>query len=370
MQALKGLRQMTLFFFRGLVRNKIAFFFNLVMPVIFLVIFGMMNLDSKGSVTKVGLLDRDHGPASQLATMALQHSGLYELVSDEEAALYKKLETGSVRAIVVLPEGLSEQVNVSRVPGNVVIWWDPSSTGSQAARSSLENQLRSLEIGERMNRRMLTVGLVELEAVQRLSVMDFMMPGMLIYMLLNAGVVSVAISVASQRQSGAMRHMFSTPLMMQTWLGGRVLANVVLSVVQLALIWVVGITAFKVHPPANPGGSVVILLLSAVAGLAIGMAIGVMVKHADIAMPIALVVSMVLTFLGNAMVPLDQGPQILLTIMKFMPSYYMTHALQQVMMKGQPLTTVVLDLGVLATTSLVFLSLAGWRLRKMFVVNA
>jgi ABC-2 type transport system permease protein len=132
----------------------------------------------------------------------------------------------------------------------------------------------------------------------------------------------------------------------------------------------VGLLIFKVHPPTNLLGTAAILFLSAIAGMAIGLAIGALVKNGDAAQPVALVVSMGLTFLGNAMMPLDGAPDTVLTLMKFMPSYYMTHALQRVMMKGQALLTVGFDLAILAATAVIFLSLASWRLRKMFVVNA
>ena len=56
--------------------------------------------------------------------------------------------------------------------------------------------------------------------------------------------------------------------------------------------------------------------------------------------------------------------------MKLMPSYYMTHSLQQVMMKGQALGSVLFDIAVLALTALVTLSIASWRLRKQFVTAA
>ena len=46
---------------------------------------------------------------------------------------------------------------------------------------------------------------------------------------------------------------------------------------------------------------------------------------------------MVLLFLGNAMMPLENPPAFISAIMPFAPSYYMTEALRAVMMHGKGL---------------------------------
>lgn len=370
MRLINALQQMTLFNFRLMMRNKISFFFNLLMPLIFLMVFGAM-YGPKGapSATVIGLVDQDGGPAAQLVRSALEGSSLYELVPGEEADLLKRLNDGKVRAVLVLPKGLSQQVAGKQGPAEVVIRWDPASGTSTAARGGLEYLLSSLDASGQRAHPALTIRSQEIEAVKNLAIMDFMMPAMLTYMLLNAGIVAVAITVAYHRKNGTMRHMFSTPLSMGVWLAGRILSNLVLSVVQILLIWVVGMLVFKVQPPSNIAGTAVILLFSTLAGLGIGLAIGVLAKGGDAAQPIALIVSMVLSFLGNAMMPLDTAPAIVHSLMEFMPSFYMTHALQQVMMKGEALATVIGDLAVLAATAAISLSVAAWRLRKLFVVT-
>jgi len=369
MRTYTALKQMTQFHFRTLMRNKIAFFFNLVMPIIFLVVFGMMYGGSSSEIP-VGLVDQDGGPTAQLVRQALDQSGLYKVTVGEEADLLRKLDMGSVRAVVILRPGVSETVAQQRGPAPVTIRWDPTSQSSSAARGSLEFMLGGIEANARGAAPLLQVEVAELEATTRLNIYDFMMPGMLTYMLLNAGVVSVAISLAFQRQTGTMRHMFSTPLSMSVWMTGRILANLVLSLLQLALIWGVGLALFEVQLPANLVGTLLLLFLCALAGLGIGMAIGTLTRNADAAMPVSLVISMALTFLGNAMMPLDGAPQIIQSLMRFMPSYYMTHALQFVMMKGQSLMVVPVDLLILLVTAAAGFTLAGWRLRKLFVVSA
>lgn len=371
MRLANQLKQMTLFHFRLLMRNKIAFFFNLVMPLLFLMIFGAMyGGNGAGGVTAIGLADHDGGPAAQFIRSALEGSGLYRVTTGTEAELLQQLDKGDVRAVLVLPKGLSEQVARKQGPAEVVIRWDPTSNASSAAMGGLEYLVSRLDPEGRNASPVLAVRAEEIETVHHLGVMDFMMPGMLTYMLINAGVVSVAIGVAYHQKNGTMRHMFATPLSMGVWLTGRILSNVVLAVVQILLIWVVGMGVFKVQPPSNLMGTAVILLLTTLATLGIGLVIGALAKSGDAAQPIALIISFMLTFLGNAMMPLDGAPQIVQTIMRWMPSFYMTDALQRVMMKGQALATVPGDLAVLAATAAVCLAVAALRIRKQFAEAA
>lgn len=371
MRLIHQLKQMTLFHFRLMMRNKIAFFFNLVMPLLLLMVFGAMYGGSgSGGVTPIGLVDDDGGFAAQAIRYVLDGSKLYKVTTGEEEALLRQLDDGKVRAVLILPDGLSEQVARKAEPPEVLLRWDPSSSSSNAAQASLQYLVSGLDFGGQRRTPTLTVRAEKVEFANRMNIMDFMMPGMLAYMLLNAGVISVAITVAYHRKNGTMRHLFSTPLSMGVWLTGRILSNLVLSVVQILLVWIVGMAMFKVQAPSNLGGTAVILLFSTLASLALGLAIGALAKNGDAAQPIALIVSMTLSFLGNAMMPLDGAPQIVHTLMGFMPSYYMTHAMQRVMMKGHAVTTVLADLGVLATTTALFLSVAAWRLRKLFVVSA
>lgn len=366
MRSLNQLKQMTLFHFRLMMRNKIAFFFNLVMPLLFLLVFGAMYGGSGSrSVSTIGLADQDGGPTAQAIGRALDRSGLFQVRAGIEAELLAQLDQSDLQAVLVLPKGLSGQV-----PAEVVLHWDPTSGASATARSGLEFLLTHFDGSGRAAAPALSVRLEQSASLTRLGVMDFMMPGMLTYMLLNAGVVAVAISLAYQRRNGTMRHMFSAPLSVGVWLAGRVLSNLLLALLQIILVWIVGFGLFKVQLPSNLVGTAVILLFSTLAGLAIGLVIGALARSGDTAQPIALIVSMALTFLGNAMMPLDGAPAIVQRLMGLMPSYYMTHALQQVMMKGQSVLTVWFDLAVLAVTAVAGLSLAAWRLRKTFTVAA
>jgi ABC-2 type transport system permease protein len=201
----------------------------------------------------------------------------------------------------------------------------------------------------------------------KFNLFDYLMPGQLVFMFLSAGLNSVGIQLAQQRQSGTLRHLFSTPLSMPVWLASRVLANLLMGLLQVVILYGVGMAVFKLHLPANLPGTVFMVLLGATTTVGMGLLVGALAKNAEAAFPIALIIYMILSFLGNVMMPLDDFGATINYVMKFMPSYYMTHGLKLVMMQGKGLFDARFDIAVLVVVTVVTMSIATWRLRKQFV---
>mgnify|MGYP000996658740 CR=1 FL=1 len=366
MRRLTQVWQVLLLNVRQQMRSRSAFFFNLVFPLLMLLWWGWGNSGS-GVITAVpvGLVDQDGGDVAQMIRAAVEQSGHFELVAGDEDELMRKLDGGAVRAVLVLPPGLSDQVAAGAGPGEVVIRWDPTSFASTATKGGLQSLVEALDPARRQP--LLTVRSRPLDSTETLGAFDYLMPGVLVWMLLNAGIMAVGPQIAYQRREGTLRHMFSTPLSMGGWLAGTVLGLQALAVLQLLVLWGVGAVLFAVQLPRNLPGTLVILLLSSTAGVAIGLAIAACTRHADTAGPISIIVSTALSLLGGAILPVNQAPEPLQAVMQVLPSFHMTHALQQVMMKGHPLATVLPSLGVLALTAAVALGLAAWRLRRTVV---
>ncbi|HYF91672.1 MAG TPA: ABC transporter permease [Symbiobacteriaceae bacterium] len=210
----------------------------------------------------------------------------------------------------------------------------------------------------------LVPALADLPGVEQSSMLDFLMPGELIYMLLASGLMSVAIGLSTRRQTGSLRHLFTTPLPLGAWLTAQSLATIMMAGLQIVVLFVFGWLFFGIHAPYNLPGTVVALIISALACLSMGLVAGVMVKSAEATIPLTIIIFFVLALFGNAVMPLDGAPAFMLTIQRLVPSYYMTHALRQVMMQGSGLATVAGDLAILAAWTVTVGGLAVWRIRR------
>lgn len=363
MHNMKSLKQLTLYQFRGMLRNKVAFFFNLVLPVLLLSVFGSI-LSNTGTsrVAEVGLVDRDGGVVTETLRQMVAQSDLYKLVPGNEADLREQLIKGKVQAVLILPEGLSQRPEA----GQVTILYDAGSQASGSSVVGLQVLISSVDAAIQGTVPHLISEAQAVETGSAMEIFDFLMPGQLVYMLLSAGLMTVAISVAAQRHGGELRHMLSTPVSIGVWMAARFLSNLVLTVIQAALLFSVAYLLFDVRPPTDVAGTVVVVLLSMLVALGLGMTVAVFAKGAEAALAISMVLYMALTFLGNAMMPLDGAPAVVQYLTKLMPSSYMTSSLRLVMMQAKGLGAAATDLAILALCAAVFLGISSWRMRKQF----
>lgn len=200
------------------------------------------------------------------------------------------------------------------------------------------------------------------------AIFDYLMPGQMAVMLLSAGMFTVAVTVAGQRQSGAMRHLFSTPISIAAWTLSRVAANFCMALIQAVLLFLFAGLVFRVTPPQNIGGTLVVLALSMLTSLGMGLVIGMLVKGENSAVAVTMPSFMTLLFLGNATMPLENPPAAIAAIMHWTPSYHMTEALRAVMIYGQSLSSAASELAALVAYGAVLLGLALWRMRRQYVI--
>lgn len=364
----QSLKQMTLFMLRSLLRNKIAFFFSLVLPVIFVAVFGAIYspADAPGATT-IGLVDRDGGPVATALSQSIEATGLCRIVTGSESDLTAKMTKGSLLTILVLPEGLSQAAVTGQLSTPVTVVRDPSSAASNQAAALLMSHISRMGYAMTGSQPVVQPVLTDLPGLERFQTFDFLMPGQLVYMLLSAALMSVAIELASQRASGTLRHLFSTPLSVSVWATARMISTLVLAGVQIIVLFAAGWLMFRVQMPANLPGTIVLLALSSLAILGLGLLIGVLTRTPEASFPISMIAFMTIAILGNAMMPLDNAPAFMQTLARFMPSTYMTHALRSVMMQGKGLSAVATDIVVLIACAVVFNGLAIWRMRRQMV---
>jgi hypothetical protein len=101
-----------------------------------MLVFGSV-YSSTDSPTRVaiGLVDQDGSAVAQTVRQALDKS--FDVTTGDEGPLKEALSKGTLKAVVVLPQGLSGQVAAKQVAGAIRIMFDPispTSAGRPACR--------------------------------------------------------------------------------------------------------------------------------------------------------------------------------------------------------------------------------------------
>ncbi|HEY1640731.1 MAG TPA: ABC transporter permease [Streptosporangiaceae bacterium] len=139
-----------------------------------------------------------------------------------------------------------------------------------------------------------------------LSALQYYVPTIAGVSVLGACYSQLAISVAMRRQNGILKRVRATPLPAWAYFLGLLAHCVVVSVVDVALIAVVG-RAFGVPFPGHLLAIAVTLLLGAVCFCALGLAVASLIRNPDAAPAVVQLVLFPLVFMSGTYIPIHSG---------------------------------------------------------------
>jgi ABC-2 type transport system permease protein len=319
-----------------LVRNRTAVFFSLVFPIMFMVIFGL--IFGKGNAQRSDLDVVGKGPL----VAALAHSGAVKLHPRPSAPeAIKRVKDGKeAGALVVrgrdarLYFSNTDLVAAAQLQGIVRGTADAVALRAAHARPQLEVTMRSVD-------------------ADKLSYIDFLVPGLIAMALSQSAVFGVAGSLVSFRERGIFRRLRVTPLPLTEFAIGRVASHLALALTQTAVLLTVGVVGFGVNLNAYFIALVPLVVLGALAFIALGLLVGSVAKTQDSADAIANAITLPMLFLAGIFFPLDAAPSWLQAIAKVLPLTYLASGLRDVAIRGHSVISTAADMGVLALTALV-----------------
>ncbi|MGI8847044.1 MAG: ABC transporter permease [Candidatus Dormibacteria bacterium] len=359
---MKAFRALTLNTIRSSLRNRTALFFTLGLAVLFMVIFGILFNNSSFSL-KLGIVDDDKTTKSQafIDTLA-KVDGVTVDVGDLERER-AQLKDNKVSLVVTLPKGFEcaiQQKNPSCAQGPVGIRQTSATSQTPSIAAQVVGQVLSHFTGTRPA---VVLGQPVIDSVNPITAIDFFLPGMIAYIVLQSGINYVAIGLVELRVRKVLRRLRATPLSKGQILGAQVLAGALTVALQIVVLVALGLGLFHAHNYGNWLIAVVPIVLGIGAFVGIGFLLTSAVRTSEAARGLASAVAFPMMFLSGIFFPSDQLPATLQTIVRVLPLPWLTDALRQVMNDGAGLGSIALDCVVLAGWAVVALAIATWRFR-------
>ena len=208
-----------------------------------------------------------------------------------------------------------------------------------------------------------SLGAPQIAQVHPITAMDFFLPSMMAYIILQSGINFVAITLVDLRSRQVLRRFRATPLRPSVILGSQVIGGAVTVLLQVALLVAVGVGLYHA---VNYGSWFIVLipvLLGTAAFVGIGFLITSAAKTSEAARGIATFIAFPMMFLSGLFFPVSDLPGALQTAVHILPLTWLSDALQQVMDNGAGLPAIAVDCGVLAAWAVVTISIAIWRFR-------
>jgi ABC-2 type transport system permease protein len=175
--------------------------------------------------------------------------------------------------------------------------------------------------------------------------------------------IGISSMFASERQTGTLRRLLTTPTRKGTYLLGTIFGQVVTAMVQMLLLICFGIFVMNLNWGSQPLALFVMMTASALAAAALGTTFGTFVKTEGQASGLGIMTGMVTALLGGCWYPLELFPKSIQTIVQILPTTWAMRGMLDIVLRGQGLAAILPIAGVLLGFAALFFSIGVWRFR-------
>jgi ABC-2 type transport system permease protein len=344
---------LTLANLKMIVRNRQALFWALAFPLIFVVVFGLFNLDGSPNTA---ILVVDHAQDQVSRGLVESLSTLQNFTVNErqdETTARKDLEDGEFRYLLLIPQGLAESVaQQPENPISITLLYDRSSSSAPIILGLVRRYVAEA------NKRLVqapTLIQLEVEGVQsrQLNYFDFLLPGFVGMGVMTYAIIGLASTMASYREQKILKRILATPLRVRTFFAAQIAAFLILSVFQSAIILAAGIFIFGANVYGNFLYLFILVILANIVFLNLGFIVGAISKNGRAADGLANAVSMPMMFLSGTFFPIDGLPDVLGALVRYLPLAPMLDAMRGVALEARPIWDFPEELAILGVWILV-----------------
>src|SRR5689334_9994893 len=193
---------------------------------------------------------------------------------------------------------------------------------------------------------------------------EFMIPGLVGYIMVQVAVIFTALGVVRERERGTIEQLMITPLTKLELMVGKTLPYLVLALFDLGTIIVVGRLVFGVPVRGSLALLFAVSLIFLVATLAIGLLISTVAQNQQQALEMAVFVQLPQMLLSGLVFPLASMPWGVRWIGYLFPLTYFLPVARGIFLKGLGLADLWQPVCVLVVMAVAFLGLATLRFRK------
>jgi ABC-2 type transport system permease protein len=193
----------------------------------------------------------------------------------------------------------------------------------------------------------------------------FLVPGLIAYILMITAVISTAISIVREKESGTIEQVRMAPIDTFSFVVGKSIPYFLISLTSAALIVFAAMLLFGL--PMR--GNWISLLLAVSLFIAGALGQGLLISTAAETQQVAFQAAMLSSFLPTLMLsgfifPISSMPTALQLVTYVVPARYFLVALRGIVLKGVPVAVLTPQLAALTVYALAMLALASVRLAR------
>mgnify|MGYP006087659741 FL=1 len=328
---------LTKVFIQIFLRNKQYIIFSLILPIVILSIVGLS--DGETDPVDIGLVNNSESKLSAEFIDQLSASTQFNVIKGSEGELRGELINGDIMIVLVIPFEMGDEIQST----NITLLVDKSQSQFLQTIEPIISQLfLSIEREITGNDPMFNLVIEDVKSRTQ-SYIDFLLPGIMAFMLMNLSIAGSGFNVVEFRRRGILKRLFVTPIKPIDFVIAIVIARMVIVLGQLSIIF--GFALFALE--ANIIGSIFDLYVSIILGvlmfLTLGFSLGSLAKTQESVGVLATLFIYPQLVLSGVFFPLETLPEYIQPFAQILPLSLLADAMRSIASDGLSLIEVYLN---------------------------
>ena len=190
-------------FLKIFLRNRQAILFSLFFPLIFIGAFSFSG--ASNDQFAIGVTDESQSPFSEEFIKNLEQEEIFNLIEGDFESLQSSLIQGDIKGLILIPNNFKDIDNL----GALKFYVDASQTRQVSViRQAIETSLLSVERKIRNIEPLFDLQLEDVKARPQRYI-DFLLPGLLAFMIMNLSIAGSGFNIVEYRRRGILKRLLS-----------------------------------------------------------------------------------------------------------------------------------------------------------------
>ena len=344
----------------------------LAFPIIMILLFGY-GMGGEMTDLPIVVVSQDSGNLTDLTLDTIKSTETYQVVEviDSLSEGKSRVDSGEVKAAIILPSDYDSDSSQQKA---VTLYLDSSDqmasqileSSTQAIFYRLSNMVASQtsvstqnanitpSLGHSLDNFMDDISLHINRIYGNIKYIDFLVPAILGMTIMMSCMLGMGSTIAGERETGELARLFMTPTSVSTVIGGKIAAKLLIELVRALILIFMAVILFNVSIKGGVLQTFIVLVVGALCFVGFGIMLSARTSTQEDYAQISLPFSMPMMFVSGVFYPIETMPWILQKLAYIFPLTYLNDAMRGIMLKGQTLGDVWLDLVVLLGFTLLF----------------
>lgn len=335
---------------RRFFRDRLALFFSIGFPLIFLFVFGSINSGNNEISFKVAVINHSKSSFAKQLVTEIEDNKVFKVNRDISSldAAKEKMNRSELDAAIVLPQDFGTVKQGSDRPSGQaeVVYTQNNEQSGQALASILGKQFQGINsqfvdtsepftvAGQRLNER-------------SLSAFDYTFAGLLGFAIIGMGIFGPINVFPELKKMGILRRLSTTPLKVWQYFLSTMISQALIGLISLAVMFAVAIIVFHLNVVGNWFELIVFLVTSIIMILGIGLALGGWAKNERQVAPLANIIVFPMMFLSGTFFPRFLMPEWLQQVSGFLPLTPVIDGIRLIATEGKGLVDIAPQIGLI-----------------------